>query len=101
MNRSNLIQTTDPEKRSFLQGLVTQTPGSRGGAQTARLLAALSRYPITTFEAMRYLDIYHAPARVLNLRHRGVVIETRRVFVETENGVTHRIGLYVLGKKKD
>jgi Helix-turn-helix domain len=57
---------------------------------------ALQRFPVTSFEAMRFLDVYHVPARVLQLRQAGHDIVTHWRTVETEAGATHRVGLYVL-----
>jgi hypothetical protein len=41
---------------------------------------------VTTFEAMRYLDVYHCPARILQLRKAGHRIVTHRQTVLTEAG---------------
>jgi hypothetical protein len=56
----------------------------------------LSRFPVTTFEAMRYVDVYHCPARVLQLRKKGWRIATHWQTVITEAGEKHRVGLYLL-----
>ena len=45
---------------------------------------------------MRYLDVYHCPARVLQLRKRGYKIVTHWQTIITESGEKHRVGLYVL-----
>jgi Helix-turn-helix domain len=68
-------------------------------AQCARLLARLRKGPITTFEAMRKLDVYHCPARVLQLRKRGHHIDTVWTRVVTEANVAHRVGQYILVKE--
>ena len=68
-------------------------------AQCARLLERLRKGPCTTFEAMRSLDVYHAPARVLQLRKHGHEITTIWERVRTEAGVVHRVGKYVLIKE--
>jgi hypothetical protein len=65
-------------------------------AQARRALAALRLFPLTTFELMRGLDVYHAPARIRDLREDGHNIITLRKTVETEAGVKHTVGLYVL-----
>ncbi|OAD40303.1 hypothetical protein LPB72_18640 [Hydrogenophaga crassostreae] len=70
--------------------------GTASRSQAARLLEALSRFPISTFEAMRYLDVYHCPARILQLRKRGHRITTHWQTTVTESGALHRVGLYVL-----
>ena len=70
--------------------------GNSGDAQCKRLLQRLRMGPVTTFEAMRSHDIYHCPARVLQLRKRGHNIATVWDRVITEAGVAHRVGKYVL-----
>jgi Helix-turn-helix domain len=84
------------EKKAALKTIRGNFKGSSNKTQCARLLEALARYPITTFEAMRYLDVYHCPARVLNLRKLGHDITTHWQTVKTESGEAHRVGLYVL-----
>ena len=85
-----------PEKEAALKQIREQFTGTTGRRQADRLLVALRQFPITTFEAMRLLDVYHAPARVLQLRKAGHKIITLRQQVETEAGVPHNVGLYVL-----
>lgn len=87
---------TAPEKIHYLESLVQSLPGNSTQSQRNRLREALSRYPINTYEASRYLDIYHPPARVLQLRKAGVNIVTTREPVETESGKVHRVGRYSL-----
>lgn len=97
----------DPGKRGNASG-ARSTPsqpqqfehtGNSGDAQCKRLLLRLRTGPITTFEAMRCLDVYHCPARVLQLRKRGHDIATVWERVITEAGVAHRVGKYVLVKE--
>jgi hypothetical protein len=85
-----------PEKVAALKQIRDQFSGNAGRTQCQRLLAALARFPITTFEAMRFLDVYHCPARVLQLRKDGHEIITHRKTVITEAGAKHSVGLYVL-----
>ena len=92
----NEKKATSPEKKAALEMIRTEFNGTASHSQVARLLEALSRYPVTTFEAMRYLDVYHCPARILQLRKQGYRITTFRQTVETEAGVKHRVGLNVL-----
>ena len=61
-----------------------------------RFFAALKLFPINTYEASRYLSIYHPPARALQLRQQGLLLDTVWQTVEAENGVLHRVGCYVL-----
>ena len=89
-------KATSPEKKAALEKIRSEFKGAASRSQRARLLEALSRYSVTTFEAMRYLDVYHCPARILQLRKDGYQIATHWQTVETESGETHRVGLYVL-----
>ena len=89
-------KATSPEKRAALEAIRAQSKGTASKAQAFRLLDALRSYAVTTFEAMRYLDVYHCPARVLQLRKMGYRITTHWQTVVTEAGEKHRVGLYVL-----
>jgi hypothetical protein len=84
-------------KVDYLRSLVKDIKGEDTLSQCQRMTKALSRYAITTFAAMRYLDVYYPPARVLELRKLGANILTAWQVVETEQGKKHRVGLYVLG----
>jgi Helix-turn-helix domain len=85
-----------PEKQAALIEIREQIKGNSTKSQCARLREALARFSINTYEASRFLDIYHAPARVLQLRKRGENIVTSWQRVETEAGVKHRVGEYAL-----
>ena len=88
---------TPSEKKAALQAIAAEFAGQGAPAQRDRLLAALSRFAVSTFEAMRYLDIYDPRPRVHELRHRlGHKITTVWQTVITESGEKHRVGLYVL-----
>ncbi len=89
-------KATSPEKKAALEAIRDQSKGTASAAQAKRLLEALGRFAVTTFEAMRYLDVYHCPARVLQLRKQGHHITTHWQTVVTEAGEKHRVGLYVL-----
>lgn len=89
-------KATSPEKKAALEAIRAEFKGTTSETQCARLLEALARYSITTFEAMRYLDVYHCPARILQLRKAGHRILTHWQTVVTEAGVRHRVGLYTL-----
>jgi Helix-turn-helix domain len=84
------------EKKAALEAIRNQFRGTASRSQAARLLEALSRFPVNTYEAMRYLDIYYCPARILQLRKRGHPISTHCQTVVTEAGACDRVGLYVL-----
>lgn len=85
-----------PNKEAALIQIREEIKGNDSKSQCQRLREALARFPINTFEASRFLDIYHAPARVLQLRKRGEKIVTYWQRVETEAGIKHRVGEYVL-----
>jgi Helix-turn-helix domain len=91
--------TTAPDKEAALKALRDEFKGSDSNTQCQRLLEALYRFPVTTFEAMRHLDVYHVPARVLQLRKAGHSILTLWQTVTTEAGAKHRVGLYMLRPK--
>jgi len=73
--------------------------GNSAAAQCSRLLQRLRQGPLTTTEAQRKLDVYDPPARVFQLRAQGHRIDTVWTRDETEAGVTHRVGQYVLVKE--
>ena len=83
------------EKKTALEAIREQFKGTDNNTQCARLLEALTRFSVTTFEAMRYLDVYHCPARIMQLRKAGHKIDTHRQTVITEAGVKHSVGLYI------
>lgn len=89
-------KATSHEKKAALEAIRDESKGTESKAQADRLLTALRRYAVTTFEAMRFLDVYHCPARVLQLRKRGYQITTHWQTVVTEAGEKHRVGMYVL-----
>ena len=85
-----------PSKVATLKQIQKEYSGTATGVQCERLLAALAIYPITTFEAMRHLDVYHCPARIMQLRKAGHDIITLWQSVITEAGACHRVGQYLL-----
>jgi hypothetical protein len=87
---------TTPEKEAALKNLREKFKGTDTDSQVRLLAAALSLFSITTYEASRYLDIYHPAGRIKDLRNDGFKILTMWVTVATECGVSHRIGRYVL-----
>jgi len=92
----NEKKTTSPEKEAALKVLRDQFTGLDAGSQKVRLLAALRLFPISTFEASRFLDVYHPAGRIKELREDGCTILTMWTDATTEAGVLHRIGRYVL-----
>ena len=90
-------KATSPEKKAALEAIRLDFTGQSAPAQRERLLAALKRFAISTYEAMRYLDIYDPRPRVHELRHRfGVKIQTHWTITVTECGEKHRVGTYAL-----
>lgn len=89
-----------PNKEAALNEINDQYKGSSSREQCDRLLAALSRFKINSFEASRYLSIYHPPARILQLRQDGHHIDTVWESVIDEQGLSHRVGCYVLVQKQ-
>ena len=90
-------KATSSKKKAALEAIRAEFSGQDTPTQRERLLAALRRYSVSTFEAMRYLDIYDQRPRVHELRHRlGYKITTISQICAIESGQKHRIGLYVL-----
>ena len=88
---------TPDDKREALASILAAHPGNSCAVQCARIRAALSQFSLTTFEAMRHLDVYDPRARVLQLRNAGERITTTWGQIATESGDLHRVGVYVLG----
>lgn len=89
----------DPARLAALYAIRDRHLGDSTAPQCARLLEALQTLGhCTTFEASRYLDVYHPPARKLNLVQQGWQIVTTWRTVQTESGEKHRVGVYSLKK---
>lgn len=90
-------KATSPEKKAALEAIRAEFKGNDSATQRRRLMEAFRRgWSISTFEAMRYLDIYFPPARIKELRNLGEKIKTHWINVLTESGDRHNIGMYVL-----
>jgi hypothetical protein len=92
---------TIPEKEAALKSLREQFKGTEAGTQSRRTLEGLRQFPLTTLELMRGLDMYHAPARIRDLREAGHNIITLSQTVTAEAGVKHSVGLYVVVQEAD
>ncbi|MCV2354628.1 helix-turn-helix domain-containing protein [Paucibacter sp. B2R-40] len=93
------LQHTPPERIAALHAIRDRHRGDSSGPQCARLLEALQTLGhCTTFEASRLLDLYHPPARKLNLVQQGHEIQTTWRTVQTESGEKHRVGVYSLAR---
>lgn len=90
-------QKIPPQKEIVFKEINQKFDGNSAKAQRARLLQALSKFSVNTFEASRGLSIYDPPARAFELRQKGYDILTIRQMIEAENGVLYRVGCYVLG----
>lgn len=86
---------SNPHKLAELERIREAIPGNSTAVQCERLREALSRHSVTTYEAMRHLDVYDPRARVMQLRRMGHRIDTHWTRCTTECGATHRIGVYV------
>ena len=65
--------------------------------QRHRLLNALRRGPVTTFQARHLLDVPHPAGRVNELREAGFHIATLWCDDLSSAGRKHRVARYVLG----
>ena len=80
-----------------LAAILRTTPGNDCEAQRNRMQTAMERLgSVTSFEGSRHLDCYDPRARVHELRQAGKRIKTVMRDEQTESGVFHRVGVYVL-----
>lgn len=94
---ANVTATPNNAKLAHFEALLIRYAGNDAASQRTRLHLALQHAPISTYEARKYLGVYYAPARIMELRAQGLRILTRRVTQQTDSGIIHqRIGLYVL-----
>lgn len=90
---------TSPERIAAFHAIRDRHRGQSGSTQRLRLREALETLgSVTTFEAMRHLDIFDPRPRKLELVREGVDIITLRRDEPTESGERHRIGVYMLRK---
>lgn len=88
-----------PDRAATLYAIRDRHIGTAVTTQRQRLLDALKTLGhVTTFEAMRYLDIFDPRPRKLELVRDGHTIITLRRTAETEAGIKHRIGVYVMAR---
>ena len=88
------------ERRTALDAIRTNIPGDEGKAQQRRILAAIQTLgSVTTFEAMRFLDVYDPRPRKLELVRQGYPIQLAWDRMETEAGVVHRVGRYFMSRQ--
>ena len=79
-----------------LRQLAATLPGVTAATQRQRIMAALRAGPLSTVEAIRFLDIIRPSARIAELRNDGYRIATTWRTDATETGEPHRVALYVL-----
>ena len=85
------------ERLSALRAICVSNPDQSANTQRRKVLTALQTLGhVTTFEAMRHLDVYDVRPRVLELRRQGHEIVTSWRYLPTESGRLHRIGVYSL-----
>lgn len=88
-----------PERIAALHQIRDSVGGVEAAPQRTRLITAIQQLQhISTFEASRFLDVYHAPARKMELVRDGYPIQTVMRDVLTEAGKRHRVGVYYLAK---
>lgn len=91
------LHETTTARVAVLHAIRDQNPGDSAATGRGRMLQAMTALGgITTFEAMRHLDVFDPRPRKLELVREGHPIETHWRTVLTESGLPHRIGLYVL-----
>ncbi|QET29525.1 helix-turn-helix domain-containing protein [Burkholderia multivorans] len=85
-------------RQQALSLILKRLPGNDASTQRARMLAAMCELGnITTFEAMRFLDVFDPRPRIHELRHsHGYSITTAMRAEQTESGILHRVGVYFL-----
>lgn len=91
------LHPISPERAEALGAVRERLKGDSGVTQRQRLLEALQQLGhVTTYEAMRALDIYDPRPRKLELVRQGYEITTTWRIGITETGDKHRIGVYTL-----
>jgi hypothetical protein len=92
-----LSTPTNPNRAGQLAAILAAMPGNDIHTQRQRMLTAIQKLgSVTTFEGSRYLDCYDPRARIHELRRDGSRIKTVMRAEQTESGVMHRVGVYVL-----
>lgn len=90
---------TTEAKVNQLHQLRGKYKGESRESQRIRLLHALRLFPISTLEARKHLDIMHPAGRVMELREEGNDIAMYRSHEETDSGIRHNVGMYVLERE--
>jgi hypothetical protein len=91
------ISEPQNERNNALAEILRTMPCNDCDAQRNRMLAAMRKLgSVTSYEGSRYLDCYDPRARVHELRAGGNKIKTVMRAEQTESGVFHRVGVYLL-----
>jgi hypothetical protein len=90
------FHVTPPELAQALMAIRYSLPGSTARTQEARLEKALRKWSLTTFEMLKWLDLYDPRARIQGLRLAGHEILRTWVVIETDCGQRHRVGRFAL-----
>jgi hypothetical protein len=90
------------ERINHFHKILARHQGNNCHAQRERIITAIQELgSVTTFEAIRYLDCYDPRPRVWELRHLiGHKIITHMRAEQTESGVLHRIGVYMMAARE-
>ncbi|KFX28244.1 helix-turn-helix domain-containing protein [Ralstonia solanacearum] len=85
-------------RAAALKQILQTIPGNDSASQRQRALTAMRTLgSVTTFELMRHLDVYDPRPRIFELRHHhGHRIKTVMRAEQTEAGVVHLVGVYLL-----
>lgn len=95
-SQTQLAEGAAMTRADFLRQLTATLPGVTAATQRQRIMAALRTGPLSTVEAIRFLDIIRPSARIAELRNDGHRIITTWRADATETGEPHRVALYVL-----
>jgi len=89
--------STNSNRANQLAAILAAMPGNNTHIQRQRILTAIQRLgSVTTFEGSRFLDCYDPRARIHELRREGSRIKTIMRPEQTESGVIHRVGVYLM-----
>lgn len=90
------FHATPPARIKALTAIRDELPGCSARVQEARLERALRRWALTSFEMLKWLDLYDPRARIQGLRLKGLSIVMVWVYIATDCGQKHRVGRYAI-----
>jgi hypothetical protein len=92
----------NPNRAGQLAAILAAMPGNDTYTQRQRMLTAIQNLgSVTTFEGSRFLDCYDPRARIHELRREGSRIKTIMRAEQTESGVIHRVGVYLMERDRE